>query len=503
MKRWFGDYWGVLAAAGFLLLVVLPFLDYYGLWFDEIFSIVMSRSFDSIVQMVRTQENNMLLHYLFLWLWQPLGDGSEYFLRSSSVLLVLLSLLPLHAAAKRLANSSVANITVLFYVTHLLVLEHARTCRGYSLALLMACLVLWRWVVAWQSQRQRDWLIVGAVAGLGVWAHYFAVFVPAVLVFAMLWRDGWKQPWRYLIYAFGAFILFSLPIVLTRPPDGAAQIGWAAVPTWQTIYSTLWMLSGSSGLKHELAMRAILISCVIACALQWKKKLSQWRCVFVGLAVGLLLAVAAVLAESFIGQPMFVYRFFTPLVPVYCMVVAAALCAVWRWLRIVLLLFVLLLSAYDSWKVYAGTMPMRFWWKPVAQQLLWQMQSDDVILVYPSFLRLPVDYYLDAMDAGRHLPRPQEYASAPYRAGGGVEPAPDWPRLQVSTQKAQRVWLIADEQNKPSDIRLQRTQIPAIRSLLLQQGKILSYDWHYGDRTLQRYDALPELPHSAPANMQR
>ena len=66
MRHWLAEYWGVFAAAVFLLLVLLPFLDYYGLWFDEIFSVVMSRSFDSIVQMVRTQENNMLLHYLFL-----------------------------------------------------------------------------------------------------------------------------------------------------------------------------------------------------------------------------------------------------------------------------------------------------------------------------------------------------------------------------------------------------------------------------------------------------
>lgn len=500
MRHWLAEYWGVFAAAVFLLLVLLPFLDYYGLWFDEIFSVVMSRSFDSIVQMVRTQENNMLLHYLFLWLWQPFGDGSEFYLRSSSVLLVLLSLIPLHAAAKRLTNSSVANVAVLFYVTHMLVLEHARTCRGYSLALLMSCLVLWCWAVAWQSRRQRDWLVVGAVAGLGVWAHYFSLFVPAVLVFAMLWRDRLNQPWRSLSYAFLMFVLFSLPIILTRPSDGAAQISWANIPSWQTIYSTLWMLSGSSGLKQELAMRAMLISCAVACVLQWKKEYLRWRSVFVGMAAGLVLAVLAVLAESFIGQPLFVYRFFTPLVPIYCLVLAVALCAVWWWLRMVLLAVVLLASTYEAWRVYADTMPMRFWWKPVAQQLVWQMNTDDLILVYPSFLRLPVDYYLDKIDPSRQLPRPQEYAAGPYRAGGGVEPAPDWSRLQMLTRKAPRVWLILDEQNKASDIRLQRTQIPAIRNLLLQQGGVLAYDWHYGDRTLQRYDIKPASP---PAEVQR
>lgn len=59
MRHWLAEYWGVFAAAVFLLLVLLPFLDYYGLWFDEIFSVVMSRSFDSIVQMVRNNKKTI------------------------------------------------------------------------------------------------------------------------------------------------------------------------------------------------------------------------------------------------------------------------------------------------------------------------------------------------------------------------------------------------------------------------------------------------------------
>lgn len=504
MRQWLCDRWGITAATCFLLLLVLPFLDYYGLWFDEVFSVVMSRSFDSIVQMVRTQENNMLLHYIFLLAWQSLGDGSEFFLRSSSVAFILLSLFPLHAAVRRLSGSTCANIAVLLYVAQFLVLEHARTCRGYSLALLLSALVFWRWVVAWQNSRQRDWLLVGALAGLAVWAHYFSALVPPVLVLAMLWRDGVKQPWRYLFSAFLVFLLFVLPVFMTRPPDGAAQIGWASVPSWLSIRGTLWMLAGVNGMYQQWVVAVVFLSCAITGVLYvWRNAVSM-RTAAVGLSVGLIVALLAVLLESFVGQPVFVVRFFAPLVPVYCFVLATALCQVRWWWRVVLVAALLLSSAFETWRMFnLQPMPMRFWWKPVAQQLVWQMRADDVVLVYPSFLHLPLDYYLDDMDVNHHLPRAQEFTSTPYRAGGGVEPVPDWSRLQALTQNAPRVWLVLDDQNKPSDIRLQRTQIPAIQNMLTQQGKFLSYSWHYDKKALQRYDAAPASSASTLTDMQR
>ena len=476
--------------AAYLLLVIVPVLASYGLWFDEIFSVVMSRSLDSIVQMVRAQENNMLLHYLLLWGWQPLGDGSEVFLRSSSVLLVLLSLWPLYAALRRVSCGVAAQAGCLFYVSHYLVLQAAMACRGYSLALLCSALVMWRWVVAWQSSRQRDWWWCGALAGLAVWSHYFAALVPPVLLLAMWWRDGWRQPWRGLATALAAFVLVALPIVLTRPPDGAAQIGWAEVPDWRSVAGTVSMLAGSDG-PNETALLKLLSLVLLAVALwRWRHcgSAQPWSSLPAGVAVGLLLAVVAVLLESLVGQPLFVYRFFTPLVPLLALVVGAALalCApLWRTLMLASLL---LLSLYETWKPFVvEPVPLRYWWKPLARQLCQQSQPDDVILVYPSFLAMPLAYYLDDCDPQHALPRPAEYASVPYRQGGGVEPAPDWQRLQQLAATGGRVWLVADEKPIPAWPRLNRIHAPQIRGQLLQQ-RALAHEQRYSTMTIQRFD---------------
>lgn len=480
----------LVGSALFLLLVILPFIGRYGLWFDEVFSATMARDLNLIVDMVRTQENNMLLHYLLLWLWMPLGDGSEAFLRSLSLLLILLSLLPLHATARRLANDTVANSCCFVYASHFLVLDLAQSCRGYALAAFMATLVFWSWARAWETQKISHWLQTGLLAGFAVWSHYFAALIPPVLVFAMLWRDGWKQPWKQLIIAFTAFVLMALPIVLTRPPDGVAQIGWADVPDTRHIRGILWMLGGVDGPSEKSVLSAMLGLIGFVLLLrnrQWRTN-STWRSVSVGLAVGLVIMVAALLAESFLWQPLFVQRFFMPLIPLYCFVLGAGLALLWPWLRIILIAFMLLTSVWQNWKAFAGPLPVSYWWRPMLQHLARDMQPDDVILMYPSFERMPVDYYLDKIDVEHALPRPTEYASGYYRPGSGAEPEPDWQRLQnISTNTSGRVWLITDEKTIPSWSRLNRVHAPAIREFLLKDRQ-RNFVTRHATMTVEGYD---------------
>lgn len=480
----------------YLLLVILPILGHYGLWFDEIFSVVMSRDIASIVQMVRTQENNMLLHYLLLWLWMPLGNNSEIFLRASSVLLVLLSLLPLHAAARRLAGHTVAHAACLLYVSHFLVLQHVQACRGYALALLMTALVFWSWARAWQTGKYGHWLQAGCFAGLGVWSHYFSALVPVVLVFAMWWRDGWRLPWRQLLLASAVFLVLAWVIVLTRPPDGAAQIAWAEVPDMRSIIGTLWMLGGADGLREQPLLAVMLLSVGLALLWRWRwwSGAGCWRNTATGIAVGLLLVVLAVLLESFVAQPLFVYRFFTALVPLYCFVLAAALAVLWPWWRMLLVALTLALSAWETWKPFISEpVPVRYWWKPMVQQMLPALQPGDAVLVYPAFLRMPVDYYLDYYDPQNRLPRPVEYSSGPYRQGGGVEPEPDWQRLHdIAANTAGRVWLVTDEKTHAGWSRLQRVHAPAIRTQLLYlHGRQPVFQQRHGTMTVQGFDRLP------------
>lgn len=150
-----------------------------------------------------------------------------------------------------------------------------------------------------------------------------------------------------------------------------------------------------------------------------------WRNVHAGVALGLVITVAVVLAESFWWQPLFVPRFFTPLVPLYCFVLGAALTLLWPWLRMFLVACVLLASVWEHWKPFTGPLPVSYWWRPMVQHLAADLEPHDVVITYPSFLRMPVDYYLDKLDPAHTLPRPTEYASGYYRQGSGVEPEPD------------------------------------------------------------------------------
>jgi hypothetical protein len=371
------------------------------------------------------------------------------------------------------------------------VLQHVQACRGYALALLMASLVLWSWARAWQTQKYTDWLLTGFLAGLSVWAHYFSVLVVPVLFSAMLMRDGFRQPWGQIFFSALVFIVSALPIALTMPPDGAAQIGWADVPNARTIFGTLWMLGGADGLREQSVLAVMLILIALVFLLRSKQwlKTRAWCNPVAGLAVGLVIIVAAVLVESFWWQPVFVYRFFTPLVPVYCLVLAAGLGVLWPCLRILLIALTLSVSAWETWKpIFSEPIPVRYWWKPMVKKLVVDMQPDDVVLVYPAFLRMPVDYYLDRIDPANNLPRPNEYSSGYYRQGGGKEPEPDWQRLQTIAGNAQgRVWLITDEKPIPSWSRLNRVHAPAIRAELLEYRE-RSFSKRYATMSVERFD---------------
>ena len=126
----------------------------------------------------------------------------------------------------------------------------------------------------------------------------------------------------------------------------------------------------------------------------------------------------------------------------------------------------------------------------MVQHLAAALEPHDVVITYPSFLRMPVRYYLDKLDPAHTLPRPTEYASGYYRQGSGVEPEPDWQRLhQISAGTTGRVWLIADEKSMASWTRLNRVHVSAIRAQLLQNREI-GFTARHMTMSVQRFDKV-------------
>jgi hypothetical protein len=125
------------------------------------------------------------------------------------------------------------------------------------------------------------------------------------------------------------------------------------------------------------------------------------------------------------------------------------------------------------------------------EQIMPSIKPDDTLLVYPFFLRMPVDYYLERFDHEQQLPRPTEYAAGYYRPGGGQDPDPDWQTLQnISRSTHGRVWLIAHEDKLASTRALNRTHAPAIRKQLLTNRRQV-YELRYLNLTVQAFEVPP------------
>lgn len=467
----------VVVAALLLLMLAWPSLGRYGLWFDEVFSVVQSQTFSSLLAMVRTEENNMLLHYLLLWAWQAAGANSEAAWRAPSLLCSVLALWPLHAAVCRLANPRAAAAACLVFACHYNIVQHAAECRGYALAALWATLVFWQWSRSLGRRDHWPWLLTGLLAGLGTWTHYFALLVPAVLLVAMLWRDGARQPWPALASGALAFTLAALPILLTRPPDGVAQIGWAERPGLNAILGNAWLVFGIDGHAEKPALVLLLL---LAAGSQWRQR-RRWRGddSASGLALGLAATFAAVTIESLVAQPALVPRFFTPLAPLSAAVLGMAAARIPRDARALALLGIVVTSVLCTWRIDRLPMPDRYAWRPLTTQLHAQLQPGDAVVVYPAFLRMPVDFYLDRLDPLHALPRSTEIAGGPYRRGSGVEPPPDSAALADLSQRVPGcLWLVTREEQAPYWQRLQRIHAPLLRQQLAASRQ-LRREFHY------------------------
>lgn len=118
----------------FLFLTRKPF------WFDECFSVVAARlDWRNFLHLLWWREGNMSLYYLLLRGWLHFG-GSEFFIRSLSVVLAVAGLPAIYWLAFLLFDRRTAMISVALLSANAYHIRYAQETRSYSLFFLLAVL---------------------------------------------------------------------------------------------------------------------------------------------------------------------------------------------------------------------------------------------------------------------------------------------------------------------------------------------------------------------------
>jgi uncharacterized membrane protein len=139
-----------------LLAAILNFtgIDRTPLWNDEGFSFFAAQSGMAHTLRFIADDTHPPLYYLTLSLWLNLGT-SVFVIRALSAAAMTLTLLPLHAAARRLFDERVALMAGFLFAVAPLGLSWAQKARPYPLQVLLVACAFWGFVRVWRGGHRR------------------------------------------------------------------------------------------------------------------------------------------------------------------------------------------------------------------------------------------------------------------------------------------------------------------------------------------------------------
>lgn len=210
------------------------------LWFDEIFSVnAAGRSWGEMSWFVAQDVIHPPLFYAVLRIWITLGGESLLWLRSLSVSISILAVVPFLYLCRelRLKFATIGTALILFSVNGSLI-KYAQEVRMYGLLLFLSLVSLWLFS-RFYFRGKNIWVLT-VVNILLIYTHYFGWFVVASQVMTILVFQRIKM--RHVLVMLGIAAASFVPWVLIvgkalrGGADVSQNIGWIERPTLRSIF---------------------------------------------------------------------------------------------------------------------------------------------------------------------------------------------------------------------------------------------------------------------------
>jgi mannosyltransferase len=404
-----------LAAAAVLITVGLGLyrLSAQSVWLDEAASFFLARlGWLQLGDMLAESKGNMSLYFVALKLWAPVGDSESAF-RSLSVLFAVLTIPAAYVVGARLlASRWLAAMAALLLATNAMFIEYAQEARGYTLAMLLACVSTYAFLRAEGLNRRRDWAAYGVAAAAVMYAHIFGAFIILAHLLArlILWRTA---DWRTMLPGLAVGLLLMAPLAAFVLFNARGTLSWLDAPTLLLVAAGSWFVARRDSVSPS--------------------------------AVALLAAWAlAPLVLSFLvsfAKPIFLSRYLTISLPALAILAAAGLGALRRpgfvAAGLVLVLAVNLTGVLAYYGEYVGRESAQ------ASGVLRNAQPGDAVLFVPQSRQRSFAYYVRRLDAIDTAPQPLapriSWTSNPFAPRTAAETAQ---RFEPCDHP--RVWVVGD-----------------------------------------------------------
>ncbi|MHB1972721.1 MAG: glycosyltransferase family 39 protein [Acidimicrobiales bacterium] len=497
------------------------------IWIDESASIsIAAQHGHALWAGIAHDGGNMLVYYLMLHVlvgW--FGDGIEV-VRLPSVVATAATAGLLALVARRLWGPRAAVASGLLSAVSLPLVFWGQNARSYALMVTFVTASFLAFVVLVDRDRRAPaprwvWLSYAVVTSLACYMSFVAVLVvPAQLLSLAVWRPSAKTV-RAVVGALVLAGMSCIPLAVLATRRGSGQLFWVVRPTLAGLGQLVHYLASSGVLPNFpltatsdalLVLTGVLVVAVTAggiarpadpwsatgptcdegspatpgrdgqATVTWSRR-GRWTWV---LACGwLVVPVVLGVAESFVGQSIFVPRNFLMCVPAVALLLGAGLTRphVPRPLGWSIVAVLLVLRGLQVAPTY-GVSPEN--WRAATSYVVARTEPGDCIAFYPSDGRMAVDYYLEGDPSSEaRAPRPV-LPSVPFaevRAYVEQYVTLSGRRLRAVERSCPRLWLVTSHSGEPDGTTASKEDYTRFVTLVgsLQRAysstRVVSFGW--------------------------
>lgn len=432
-------------AAAMLLSLFLGFfqISNKSYWFDETFTVFVTRTMPLLLQTIWLKEANMWLYYLLIWIVGKISVH-EIVLRGVSVLFASLSVGLIYFFSKKMFDIKVARIAAILLPINFFFVYNSQTARSYPLVLFLSLLSSYLFLGLLKKVSGKQLMIFSVVSTLAIYSHVYAGFVLVGQFLFWLIQQKTKVV-RYIIRS--GFIIGALLLpFLVSPSFRGDQVGWLSAPTK---FAPIGIFSLLAGDFQPLFGIFGLIYLYLA-YLWLKQEIPREKVNF----LVLLIIVPAVisLSISFLLRPVYQSIYLFVILPYFLILTAAALSRIKsQALAGILIGLIILFSGIRLYGWYFKSPSIGIFmqnnteeWRPLVADVVEQSQPGDAVVFYPYNMYLSFDTYLDKY-SGQQL-NLIETSSSYYSLGGNTKilPFPDKDALEKLNGYS-RVWWVEAE----------------------------------------------------------
>ncbi|MBI4301726.1 MAG: glycosyltransferase family 39 protein [Chloroflexi bacterium] len=409
MKYLRSIYWGrsntyllILALTGLAFALRFYHLAFQSLWLDEAWAIKLaSEPLPNLIRKFTETGENGPLYFLLLRLWLAIFGKTEFSLRFFS-LLPGVAIVPLiYTTGRSLLNKRAGLIAALLATFSPFLISYSQEGKMYALLAFVSLLSFYLFWKALNTSRWSFWAAYGIVAALSLYIHIFAVLIPLSLAVFFLGIGWWQYPkarlrWlavqAFLILPYIPLGIWHWKVIRLAPPTERL---YSFVPLMDMITSLF--NSFSSSPKGIIAALFVLLL-VLGLSPLAKRRGSGYLVRATILALSISVPILATYAVS-LRFPLFVPRYLIVIVPAYYLTLACGLAwgsrrwGVGSWLVALALvgqfLFVQKDNLWDNKLIKED-------WRGAAGYVNTKSQEGDVLLLNPSYLNVPYNYYATA-----------------------------------------------------------------------------------------------------------